>query len=407
MIALDGNYGEAGGQIARTALALSVITGKAFEVSNIRKGRCQSGLKNQHLYAIRALKELYNCNVEGDYLGSHYLKFIPGKLRKYELDIDIETAGSITLLLQAVLPPLCFSTKKVKLKITGGTDTKWSMPVDYFSEILLPQLRRYADIDFKLIKRGYYPKGNGLVEISVKAKKPIKENAIDNFLKNNQKQQNKEQNNSFFKNNKNNQKNEQSEIQTKYSHSESPSKEPLENNFKNNKKINLIEQGNLIQIKGSSHASSDLQKAQVAERQAKSAELTLKKLNCPVGIRTEYCNTLSTGSGIMLYAIFSLEQNEIDVLNPIRIGSDSLGERGKKAEIIGKEAAEKLINEISCKAPVDCYLADNLIPWLGLFSGKFKTTKISNHTLTNIYVCEHFLDKKFSIDETNKIIEVK
>ena len=89
-----------------------------------------------------------------------------------------------------------------------------------------------------------------------------------------------------------------------------------------------MEQGNLIQIKGISHASSDLQNAQVAERQAKAAEISLGKFKCPVSIRAEYNITLSTGSGIALWAIFSKDPEEIDIRNPIRIGADSLGERG-------------------------------------------------------------------------------
>ena len=148
MISLDGNYLEGGGQIVRTALALSTITGKEFEVKGIRKGRCSSGLKNQHLYCVKALQQLCNAKVEGDKLGSEYLKYTPGKLEGKQISVDIGTAGSITLFLQALLLPCIFADKKVRLKIKGGTDVKWSMPLDYFREILFPQLTKYADIGF-------------------------------------------------------------------------------------------------------------------------------------------------------------------------------------------------------------------------------------------------------------------
>ena len=347
MIKLDGNYLEGGGQIVRTALALSTITGKEFEVKGIRKGRKKSGLKNQHLYCVKALQELCGAKAEGAELGSEYLHYKPGKIQGKTISIDIGTAGSITLLLQALLLPSIFADKKVRLKIKGGTDTKWSMPVDYFREILLPQLRKYADIDFKLERRGYYPKGNGKVDIKIK------------------------------------------QIEDR------------------SKKIELLEQGYLLHIKGISHASFDLQKANVAERQSRAAKVLLKKLNVPVQIRTEYVNTDSTGSGIVLWAIFSKDKDEIDFNNPIRIGADGLGERGKRAEEVGKEAAERLLEEISYRAPVDRYLADNLIPFLALFGGQIKVSNISNHTLTNIYVVEQFLGKIFSVDKENKIISVK
>jgi RNA 3'-terminal phosphate cyclase (GTP) len=115
---------------------------------------------------------------------------------------------------------------------------------------------------------------------------------------------------------------------------------------------------------------------------------------------------MSVGSGVVLWAIFSKDRDEIDVFNPIRIGADSLGEKGKKSEVVGTEAALGLVEEIGFKAPVDQYLADNLIPWLGLFGGKMKVSKVTNHTLSNIYVVEKFLGKVFDVDKENKIISV-
>lgn len=353
IIKIDGNYLEGGGQILRTALALSAITQKPFEINEIRRGRCDSGLKHQHMYCVKALQELCNAKVEGDEIGSCNLKFFPGKLKPKTLDIDIETAGSITLLLQSLLIPCFFAGGRTKLRIAGGTDVKWSMPVDYFREILLPHLQKYAEIDFFMERRGYYPKGNGKVEINIKPKFGLSD---------------KEQ---------------------------SP-------------EIDLLEQGKILTVKGISHASADLLKAEVAERQARAAESALKILRCPVDIQSEYSNTISTGSGITLWAIFARD-DEVNNVNPIRIGADSLGEKGKRAEEIGKEAAERLINEINYKAPVDEYLADNLIPYMALFgqNGKFRAAKISNHALTNIYVVEKFLDVKFEVDKEKKVISVR
>ena len=131
----------------------------------------------------------------------------------------------------------------------------------------------------------------------------------------------------------------------------------------------------------------------------------LKKYNCPVKIDINYNKTLSTGSGITLWAIFSKKEDEIDDKNPIRLGADSLGEKGKKAEEVGKQAVLNLIQEIESKAPVDAHLADQLIPLMALIgNSKIKTSRITNHTKTNIYTIEKFLGKCFNIDEKENLI---
>lgn len=362
MVKIEGDRIEGGGQIVRTALALSTINKKAFDVNNIRKGRKVSGLKAQHLNCIKALEKLCNAKTEGATMGSSYLKYYPGKIKGQTIEIDIGTAGSISLLLQSLLIPCFFADKNVRLRIIGGTEGKWAMPYDYLKEILVPQLRRFCEkIDVKLVKRGYYPKGGGIVEIKIVPK--YKLNEFSSFERFHEKLK---------------------EIS-----------------------IESLEQGTLIQIKGVSHASLDLEKAKVAERQASSAKSLLGKYG-PVNIRSEYTNTLSTGSGITLWAIFSKDKDEINENNPIRLGADALGERGKPAEKVGEEAANNLIQEIDSKAPIDRHLADQILPFLALTSGsKIKVSEITNHCKTNIYVIEEFLGKTFEIDEERKIISIK
>ncbi|MBI4453521.1 RNA 3'-terminal phosphate cyclase [Candidatus Woesearchaeota archaeon] len=346
LVKLDGSHNEGGGQILRTALALSIFTQKPFTIDKIRQNRSQPGLKAQHLHCIKALLELTNNKAKaiGAELGSTKLDFFPAEIVKSKLDIDIGTAGSITLVLQSLLPCLVLRSKRTHLTIIGGTDTKWSPLFDYLKEVIIPQFSRYAKIELNLLKRGFYPKGNGKVEVKIK---PYK---LEKFPE-----------------------------------------------------INLIEQGELVHISGRSFASKELMNAKVAERQADSAKKYLsEKLNGNlINISAEYNDTLSIGTCITLWAIFKDNADNI-----IRLGSDGLGEKGVSSEEVGKEVAKKLVNEINSKAPVDVHLADNLIPVLGIVGGKIKVSEISNHTLTNIYTTELFLKKKFNVDKENKIISV-
>jgi len=365
MIKLDGNYGEGGGQIVRTALALSVITQKPFEITQIRQGRKKPGLKNQHLHCIKGLEKLCNAKAEGAELGSDSLKFQPGAIKGGKISIDIKTAGSTTLLLQSILLPSFFAPKQITLQIKGGTNNPWSMPFEYLQEVLIPQIAKFCEkINAKLIKRGHYPKGGGEIEIKIKPKYKIKDYAsFEQFWK----------------------------------------------ALQQNKHINSTDQGHLISIKGVSHASHQLENKKVAERQAKAAEQSLlKNTKVPINIYKEYCKTLSIGTGITLWAIFSKNTDDIDTQNPIRLGGDALGKPGKPAEKVGEAAAEMLIQEIKSGAPIDKHLADNLIPWMALFKpSKIKVSQITNHLKTNIYTVEKFLGKSFEINENKKEIRTR
>ncbi|MEA3430666.1 MAG: RNA 3'-terminal phosphate cyclase [Nanoarchaeota archaeon] len=354
MIKLDGNYGEGGGQIARTALALSTLFGEPFEIVNIRKGRKSPGLKAQHMTCINALNNICGAKVEGVELGSMSLKYEPGKIKPGTYTIDIGTAGSITLLLQSLLMPCFFAGKKVRLKITGGTDVSWSMPFDYFAEILVPHLRKFCkSIDVKLLKRGYYPKGNGVVDIDIRPRYNVYNyNNLVEFI------------------------------------------DSVSNDVPN---IDLMDQGKLTLVKGVAHASRGLQKNDVAERMARAAKHKLLSLGVPVRIRTEYQDTFSDGCGITLWGVYS-KKGDVSYTNPVRVGADSLGRIGKKSEQVGTEVAERLLYEINLKSPVDEFLADNLIPWL-MFGGRMKVSKLSQHTLTNIYAVEQVLGKMFKVEK--------
>lgn len=211
MIEIDGSYGEGGGQMLRTALALSTITKKPFRMKHIRQGREKPGLKRQHVFCVSTLTSMWNGKAVNVREGSQEIEFYPGKLKRKTHEIDMGTAGSITLLLQSLIWPAIHERTKLTFTITGGTDVAWSMPYDYFEQVFLPMLRPYAKINSQLLRRGFYPKGGGKVKISITG-------------------------------------------------------------LNYDRPFRRIEQGHLMHMKGISVATKDLEDAQVAQRQAMSAK---------------------------------------------------------------------------------------------------------------------------------------
>jgi RNA 3'-terminal phosphate cyclase (ATP) len=165
---INGAHGEGGGQIIRSAIALSCITKQPIHLENIRKNRKDSGLKPQHLTAITILQKIANAKVVGAEIGSTELKFIPGNIENLDLDADIGTAGSIPLILQVLIPVVSVSQKKLDLKIKGGTDVLWSPSIDYTQYVLREAYSRMGiNFSFELCKRGYYPKGGGEINLHI------------------------------------------------------------------------------------------------------------------------------------------------------------------------------------------------------------------------------------------------
>ncbi|MEM0330710.1 MAG: RNA 3'-terminal phosphate cyclase [Archaeoglobaceae archaeon] len=172
MLRIDGSFGEGGGQILRTAVALSCITGKAVEVFNIRANRPNPGLAPQHLKGIEVAKLISEAEVEGLRLGSTKIVFKPKRIKGGDYKIDIGTAGSITLILQTILPPLLVADRPSKLEIIGGTDVAWSPTIDYLANVTLRTLKEMnAVVNLKVLARGYYPKGGGRVLVEIEASK--------------------------------------------------------------------------------------------------------------------------------------------------------------------------------------------------------------------------------------------
>jgi len=329
MIEIDGSYGEGGGALLRISAALSAVTGKSIHVKEIRAKRPKKGLMPQHLNALKSVALISRAKHQGLKLGSTEITFQPKELVGGEYNLDIGTAGSMTLVLQSFMIPVAFAENPVDITLKGGTDVRWSPPVDYLSNVTIPLLKTIGyKIDLNVIQRGHYPKGGGILKVHIQ---PVKK----------------------FK--------------------------PFQ-----------LKELEFDKIKGVSHSVKLPE--HVAIRQAKSAESIIEKEGYQVDVEIQHSNNaLGPGSGIVLWTESNKNKRFIG-----RVGSSSIGEPGKKAELVGREAAVELLNTISRKSALDRYMGDQIIPYMALAgNSQVKTAELTEHILTNIYVTEKITGSKF------------
>ena len=334
MLEIDGSFGEGGGQILRTALFLSLITKTPFKIKNIRKTRKKPGLKRQHLSILEALGKITRSRAVGDSLGSTELLFYPGEIVGGNLEIDIKTAGSISLFLQTILPVVAFAKGPSKITIIGGTDVPGGMTIDYMRYVYLEFFRRFTRrVYIEVKRRGYYPAGGGIVEVGVEP---------------------------GFKN--------------------------LEEAKEKVESYQLGSRGTFKRMKIISVASGKLKRRKVAERQVSGVLSAIGSLEKPE-IEIRYEDSLTPGTSVLILAEFTKTV----------LGADNIGKLGVPAEKIGKMAAEEFLKDLNSGATVDIHMQDNLIPFLGIAGGEFRVSTLTKHTETNIWVTEKFLPVKFSV----------
>jgi len=174
MITIDGAAGEGGGQILRTALALSLVTGQPFRITHIRAGRKKPGLLRQHLTALQAAMQIGDGVADGDTIGSQELVFRPEAARAGEYRFAVGTAGSTTLVLQTILPALMCLGEPSRLVLEGGTHNPFAPPFDFLARTFLPQLARLGPtVEVQLVRPGFYPAGGGKMEITITPAKTL------------------------------------------------------------------------------------------------------------------------------------------------------------------------------------------------------------------------------------------
>ncbi|MFH0832228.1 MAG: RNA 3'-terminal phosphate cyclase [Candidatus Aenigmatarchaeota archaeon] len=343
MIEIDGSHGEGGGQILRTAIALSAITGKPCKVYEIRANRSRPGLQAQHLAALNAVGKLCNAEIIGNELGSTEIEFIPHEIKGGSLSINVGTAGSTALVLQALLIPAFHCKKPLDISITGGTLNKWAPSIYYLQNITLTLFRKLGcNAEIILHKHGFYPKGGGIVEAKIT---PSTVRAIE-----------------------------------------------------------LIKSGKVLEISGLCLASEDLQNDKVAERMQKVARQgVFREFQLSPKIKTEYAQSESTGCGIDIIAVC---ENTIIGANAIgepgkraeKVATEALAELiefHSSDATLDKHMADQIIPYMALGTAND--KKESMV----------KVVEITEHTRTNVWVVEKFLSVKFEINEKEKTISCK
>jgi RNA 3'-phosphate cyclase len=185
MIEIDGSQKSGSGTILRLSIALAAIVKQPLHICNIRQNRPQPGLKHQHLEAVLTAAKLCNAKVQGAALGSRELWFIPQQIKGGNIEAEIQTAGSIPMLLLATLPVCLFANNPVHLHVAkGGTDTTHAPTINYMCYVLLPALKQMGtDSNITIQKYGYYPKGMGEVTMTTKPNQALKPIQLENFGK--------------------------------------------------------------------------------------------------------------------------------------------------------------------------------------------------------------------------------
>lgn len=174
-ITIDGSYGEGGGQIIRTSVALAAITNKPVEIANIRAKRSKPGLQAQHLTSVKAAATLCNAKLFGAKLGSQWIRFEPqGLAADGDFRFDVGTAGATGLVAQTILVPMSHMSNSVRAEIRGGTHVPMAPPADYIAAVYTPILKRMGvEANVVMQRAGFFPKGGGEIRLEVSGRPTV------------------------------------------------------------------------------------------------------------------------------------------------------------------------------------------------------------------------------------------
>ena len=345
IVTIDGAHGEGGGQILRTALALSAITLRPFRIVNIRARRRNPGLLPQHLSATRAAAAITLAATSGDRLGSGELTFAPSRrplAGSYVFDVaEIAghgSAGSAILILQTILVPLALAQGSSTIVVRGGTHLEWAPTYDDFAHAYLPALRRMGlRAEAELLKWGWYPAGGGEVRCHLAG------------------------------------------IQSDASY-RACSPLPIE----------TVERGPLLRITGRAIAAN--LPAHICQRMCDSARTALSDLGVPAQIEPLRVRAVCPGAGMFLLAEYE---------KGLAASFSAHGRQGKPSETVAEEAVAALRAHHTSGATVELHLADQLLVPLAVAAGPshFTVARPTAHLATNAWTIEQFGIARIAIEQ--------
>ncbi len=358
MLTLDGSQGEGGGQILRSSLALSIVTGRAFRLRNIRARRSKPGLMRQHLTAVVAAAKVGGAKLTGAGLGSTDLVFEPGVSARGRpgpghFEFAIGSAGSATLVLQTVLPPLLMAGGESTVRIQGGTHNMNAPPFDFLAKSFVPILNKMgASVEVTLVRHGFYPAGGG--EVIARVRGPAaaaSERAGD------------------------------------------ATSEPTcsaTGEARGWKRLELLERGS-PSFRRARAVCAHLPTA-VAEREL---DVVRRSLKWPAECLLAEVAANSAGPGNVLMLELGYE-HVTEVVS-------AFGARNISSESVARSAVEEAERYLSCDAPVGEHLADQLLLPMALGAGGvFRTRGLTPHATTNIDVIQTFLDVRIETEREGR-----
>ncbi|HEY4261663.1 MAG TPA: RNA 3'-terminal phosphate cyclase [Schlesneria sp.] len=351
LINIDGSQGEGGGQIVRSSLALSMVTGRPVTIDRVRAGRAKPGLKQQHLTALRAAQEICQATVVGDTIGSSSFTFYPGEVVPGNYRFAIGTAGSATLVLQAILPPLLIADQPSRVILEGGTHNPWAPPFDFLQRSYLALVNRMGPrVTARLEQAGFYPAGGGRFIVEIEPAKRAES----------------------------------------LTHSSGTPGDLGLSSF------HLLERGEICSQIGRVllYNLPD----HIADRELEElARLAQWEPDC---LFREHTKARGPGNAVVIEVVG-------EHVTEVFIG---IGEQGTKAEIVAQRAFEEMREYLNTDVPVGPHLADQLILPMALSAwqtgtpdhrrqGSFRTVSLTDHSKTQIAVVQAFLATSIVIEE--------
>ncbi len=333
---VDGSIGEGGGQVLRVAVALAAVLGCQLRVFNIRARRNPPGLRAQHLTAVKAVASLAKGRVEGLKVGSTQISFEPGELSGGKMEFDAGTAGSTTLILQSLMPVMAFAGSPVDVVLRGGTNNPMAPPYEYLENVLLPVLRGMGfDATLKLHRRGFYPRGQGVISAHSKPVDVLKP-------------------------------------------------------------VRLVGEARVVKITGLSYSCRLPE--HITQRMARSAEQFLKKNGYDdVSIAVEAlapenprCSP-DPGTGIILFAHTDLGTLlAVDKLGERGVPAERVGEEAARSLIEELQAKAPVDSHLGDQLVIWAALAEG--------ESEYEVSRITSHTLTSVEVCRQLTGAVFEVD---------